>query len=414
MGEGERQARKVVVDRAEGFGERLLGALLDRAHEMPPQLIAPLVAEEASRIGGVDVSILLQDYGQQVLRPLPGRGLTVGEPERIDDSLAGRAFLSATVVEQPLPDGVRMFLPLLDGSDEVGVLALTLGTVDDDDRRLLRRLAGLVADMIVTKDSYTDQFFQARRSMPMSLAAEIQWALLPPLSMLTPEVALAGILEPAYDVAGDSFDYAINDNIVHLAVVDAMGHGLNAAMLATLAISAYRHARRASVGLADLYGQMDAAVDEQFGPDQFVTAQMMRLDIATGRLQWVNAGHPAPLLIRRHRVIKTLDSPGTLPVGIGGDTPHISEEQLGRGDRVLFFTDGVTEAHRPGEEQFGQERFIGFVENAGHSGDSVQEMVRALSHALTRARGGATTDDTTLLAVEWSAGSADHLAATDL
>ena len=306
-----------------------------------------------------------------------------------------------------------MFLPLLDGSDEVGVLALTLGAVDDDDRRLLRRLAGLVADMIVTKDSYTDQFFQSRRSMPMSLAAEIQWALLPPLSMVIPQFALAAILEPAYDVAGDSLDYAINDNIVHLAVVDAMGHGLNAAMLATLAISAYRHARRASVGLADLYGLMDAAVDQQFGPDQFVTAQMMRLDIATGRLQWVNAGHPAPLLIRGHRVIKALDSPGTLPVGFGGDTPHVSEEQLGRGDRVLFFTDGVTEAHRPGEKQFGQERFISFVEHAGHTGDTVQKMVRALSHSLTRAR-GTTTDDTTLLAIEWRGGSADHLAALDL
>jgi serine phosphatase RsbU (regulator of sigma subunit) len=158
------------------------------------------------------------------------------------------------------------------------VLAITLGTADDDDRRLLRRLPGLVADILVTEGNYTDQFFQTRRSMRMSLAAEIQWALLPPLSMVTPQVALAGIHEPAYDVAGDSFDYAINDNIVHLAVVDAMGHGLNAAMLATLAIRAYRHARRASVGLAELYGQMDAAIDQQFGPDQFVTTQMMRLD----------------------------------------------------------------------------------------------------------------------------------------
>src|SRR5580693_8662610 len=119
MGEGERQGRRVAVNRSEGFGERLLGALLDRAHEMPPQLIAPLVAEEASRIGGRDASILLQDYGQRVLIPLPGRGLTVGEPELIDDSLAGRAFLSTSVVEHPQPGGVRMFLPLLDGSDEV-------------------------------------------------------------------------------------------------------------------------------------------------------------------------------------------------------------------------------------------------------------------------------------------------------
>jgi hypothetical protein len=222
----KRHARKMVVDRSEGFGERLLGALLDRAHQMPPQLIAPLVAEEAARIGGREVCILLQDYGQWMLQPLPGRRLMVGEPEPIDGSMAGQAFLRMTVVEERRDDGVRLYLPLLDGSDEVGVLALTLDRVDDDDRRLLRRLAGLVADMLVTKNAYTDQFLQTRRRTPMSLSAELQWALLPPMTMITPQVALAGILEPAYDVAGDSFDYAINDNIVHLAVIDAMGHGL--------------------------------------------------------------------------------------------------------------------------------------------------------------------------------------------
>jgi serine phosphatase RsbU (regulator of sigma subunit) len=245
----------------------------------------------------------------------------------------------------------------------------------------------------------------------MSLAAEIQWALLPPMTMITSQVALAGILEPAYGIAGDSFDYAINDNVVHLAVIDAMGHGLNAALLATLAISAYRNARRADVGLADLYGLMDAAIDGQFGPDQFVTAQMMRLDIATGHLQWVNAGHPAPLLIRDRRVLQALESPPTLPAGFGGVTPQISEQALRPGDRVLFFTDGAIEEHKPGGEQFGEERLIEFVERAGRAGDGVQEMVRSLSHSLTRARGGVTTDDATLFLVEWRGDSAGHLGA---
>jgi hypothetical protein len=86
------------------------------------------------------------------------------------------------------------------------VLALPLDSVDDDDRRLPRWLAGLVADMLVTKNGYTDQFFKARRREPMSVAAEIQWSLLPPLRMTTPQGVVAGILEPAYNVAGDSFD----------------------------------------------------------------------------------------------------------------------------------------------------------------------------------------------------------------
>ncbi|CAM5633405.1 hypothetical protein SHIRM173S_12455 [Streptomyces hirsutus] len=101
MAQGERRPDNGMTDRSEGFGERLLGVLLDRAHEMPPQLIAPLIAEEVARVGGRDVSILLQDYGQLMLVPLPGRRLTVGEPEPIDGSPAGTAFLQATTVEVP-------------------------------------------------------------------------------------------------------------------------------------------------------------------------------------------------------------------------------------------------------------------------------------------------------------------------
>ncbi|MEV4671555.1 PP2C family protein-serine/threonine phosphatase [Actinomadura sp. NPDC049382] len=406
---GELSGPGDAVDRSEGFGERLLGQLLDRAHEMPPQLIAPLVAEEIRAIGGRDVSILLQDYAQLCLVPLPGRGLTDGEPLPLEGSAAGRAFLSETTVEQPQDDGVRMFLPLLDGSDEIGVMALTLDGVDDDDRRLLRRLAGLVADMLVTKNNYTDQFLRARRRKPMSVSAEIQWSLLPPLTMTTPQVAVAGILEPAYDVAGDSLDYALNDNVLHLAMIDAMGHGLNAAVLATVAVGAYRHARRAQPGLAELYAFMDTAIDDQFGPDHFVTAQMMRLDIGTGHLEWVNAGHPAPMLIRDHRVIGALEGPGTLPVGFGGSKPQINTRQLRRGDRVLAYTDGLVEEHTTGGALFGEDRLIATIERVGPASASVQQMVHDLSHTLMRERGGITSDDATLFLIEWRGGTADHL-----
>ncbi|MFD9222896.1 PP2C family protein-serine/threonine phosphatase [Streptomyces sp. NPDC060064] len=410
MAEGERRPDKGMLDRSEGFGERLLGVLLDRAHEMPPQLIAPLIAEEVSRVGGRELSILLQDYAQLLLVPLPGRRLVVGEPEPIDDSPAGAAFLYATTVEVAQAGGVRMYLPLLDGSDQVGVMALTLDTVDDDDRRLLRRLAGLVADMLVTKHSYTDQFFLARRREPMSVAAEIQWSLLPPLAMSVPQVAVAGILEPAYNVGGDSFDYALNDDILHVAMVDAMGHGLDAATMATVAVGAYRHARRADIGLSEIYTFMDRAIAGQFGPDHFVTAQMMRLNITTGHLQWVNAGHPAPLLIRNHQVVGQLQGPTTLPVGFGGEEPRISEQMLERGDRVLCFTDGLIEEHQAGEEPFGEEQLISWVNRIEPEEKGVRAVVRSISHTLKQQRGGSTSDDATLFLIEWRGGAADHLA----
>lgn len=394
--------------RAESLGERLLGSLLDRAHVLPPRLVAPLVAQEIAAVGGRDVSIYLQDYEQETLIALPGERLLVGEPLGIDNSIAGRAFAADSAVEHPQPDGsVRLHLPLLDGSDRIGVLAFTLDQIDDDDRRLSRRLGGLVADMLVTKGLYTDAFFNARRKQPMTLSAQMQWQLLPPLTMTTPRVALAGVLEPAYEVGGDSFDYALNEQVLHLAIIDAMGHGLDAATMATVAVAAYRHARRAGVGLVDLYAQMDAAMATQFGPERFATAQMAELDVVSGRLRWVNAGHPAPLLLRGRRMVRELTGPTTLPVGFGGDSPQVQSIQLEPEDRVLFFSDGVIEERMDSGEQFGDARLQDLLERAGAEGGTVQETVRRLSAALLRARADRTSDDATLLLVQWN-GSADE------
>ncbi|MFF9571296.1 PP2C family protein-serine/threonine phosphatase [Streptomyces sp. NPDC014685] len=388
-------------DRSESFGEGILGTILDRAHELPPHRVGLVVAETVGRLGGRNPQILLQDYQQQRLVPLLSEGLTGGEPLSIDGSDAGRCFLTSLPVELAMTDGVRVHAPLLDGGDQAGVLAVTLNTVDDDVRRILRRIAGLVGELLQTKNGYTDLFFRTRRSEPMNVAAEIQWSLLPPLTMTMPRVAVAGVLEPAYDVAGDSFDYALNGGTLHLAMIDAMGHGLDAATMATVAIGAYRHARRISVELSEIYLFMDRAVAEQFAPDHFVTAQMLRLDTTTGRLQWVNAGHPAPVLIRKHRVMGRLDSPTTLPVGFGGAQPQVSEVTLAPGDRILCFTDGLVEEHESGQEQFGEDQLIDWVNQLEKTDRGVRAVARDLSHTLRRARGEATSDDATLVLVEW-------------
>ncbi|WP_435866057.1 PP2C family protein-serine/threonine phosphatase [Streptomyces xinghaiensis] len=415
MDERRRGLRRVPVDRSEGFGERLLGQLLDRSHEMPPQLIAPLVAEEVARIGGRDVSIHLQDYEQTTLVPVPGRGLTAGAPLPVDGSPAGAAFLGRRMVEERQADGLRLHLPLVNGADEIGVLSLTLDTVNEDDLRLLRRLAALVAEMVISKTRYTDHFFKARRhGRPLSLAAEIQYAQLPPLAMATPQVSLAAALQPAREVAGDSLDYALNDALLHLAIIDAMGHGLEAALLATLALGAHRRGRRTDVPLTELYELMDQSINGTFGPEQFVTAQMMRLDVSTGHLQWVNAGHPAPLRIREHRVVERLESPDRFPMGFGLPAPQVATAQLQPGDKVLFFTDGVIEERGPEGQEFHESRLVDAIEHIEPSSTGVIQTVRRLAAALERARGGETHDDATLFLVEWHGRTADHLAALDI
>ncbi|MEY9847897.1 serine phosphatase RsbU (regulator of sigma subunit) [Streptacidiphilus sp. BW17] len=384
-----------------GLGERLLGSLMDLAQELPPQLLAPLLVGTAHKFGGRELSILLPDYGQTALVPLPGRGLTAGTPEPIAGTTAGATFLRGAPAEVPQADGVRLYLPLSDSGNHVGVMALTMDAVDDAARRLLHQFARLVAGLLLAKNGYTDRLCQTRRLEPMSVAAEIQWSLLPPLSMSVPRVAVAGILEPAYEVAGDSFDYALNDDLLHVATIDAMGHGLDAATMATVAIGAYRHARRADVGLADIYSFMDSAIAEQFGIDHFVTAQMMRLDTRSGHLEWVNAGHPAPLLIRDRVVVERLEGATTLPVGFGGEAPVVSERELRHGDQVLCFTDGLVEERGAGGEQFGEEQLIEAVNQLERVDDGVRAIVRALSHSLKERRGGQTSDDATLFMIEW-------------
>jgi serine phosphatase RsbU (regulator of sigma subunit) len=386
--------------RVESLGERVLGSLLDRAHLMPARLVGPLVAQEIAEIGGTDVSIWLQDYDQRTLQPLTGRGL-VGRSTPIEASWPGRAFTSDARIEQQLTDGsVRLYMPMLDGSDRVGVLAFTLSTVDDNDRRLAQRLAGLTADLIVTKSLYTDTFARARTAAPMSLSAHMQWQTLPPLVMTTPDVALAGILEPSYDVGGDSFDYALNDHVLHLAVFDAMGHGLEAATMATIVLATYRHGRRSSASLPDLYVHMDDVLSATY-PGRFATAQVGQLDTETGLLSWVNAGHPAALLIRGSGAVSELTGPITRPVGFGDAAPVVTTTQLAPGDRVLFFTDGVVEERLEDGLQFGEARLRELVVQTTADQLSVAETVRLLSHTLMAARGGRTSDDASLLLVEW-------------
>jgi hypothetical protein len=398
--------------RRESLGERLLGSLLDRAHLMPPRLVGPLVAQEIATMGGSDVAIYLQDFEHSVLRPLQGPGLT-GEPAPIDGSSAGTAFRTDTPCEVRLPGGgVRLFIPMLDGSDRVGVLALTLPQVDDNDRRLALRIAGLTADLVVTKSGYTDTFARARMAAPMSLSAHLQWQLLPPLVMTTPDLALAGALEPAYDVGGDSFDYALDDHTLHLAVFDAMGHGVEAATMATLLIGAYRHGRLNDSDLPDMYAEMDSVLAAAY-PGRFATALVGRLDTVSGRLSWINAGHPPGLLIRGGRVVQEIDGPISRPVGFGEGKAHVHAVTLQPHDRVLFFTDGVVEERLDDGVQFGEQRLRQFIEDNAVHRLPVAETVRLLSHALLRGRGGRTSDDASLLMVEWSGPPRDDELARD-
>jgi len=148
----------------------------------------------------------------------------------VDSTLAGRCFQHVEILTQNLPGGRRrVWLPIVNGTERLGVLSVTAThptILDDDLLDRLRDFASLAAELIMTKTLYGDSIVRLRRRADMGLAAEMQRSLLPPLTFACDNVTIAAALEPAYTVAGD---YAVDTGRARFAIFDAMGHGLDSA-----------------------------------------------------------------------------------------------------------------------------------------------------------------------------------------
>jgi Stage II sporulation protein E (SpoIIE) len=389
----------------------MLAGLMSAVRLNVPDDVAALVADRGTALGADNVTIYLADQEQYQLVPVPTTSGGSREPLGIEATLAGRCFRQLEL--QDVNGGREVWLPLLDGLERLGVVQLEFAhpgaRVDDE---LLHAFAALIAEIVLVKDAYGDLFTIVRRREPMSLAGEITWNLMPPMTFGTERVVISCVLAPAYDVGGDSFDYAVDDVTARMAIFDAMGHGLNAGLLATVAIAAYRRARRTGRTLTETVTSLDAAVADAFAGEQFVTALIAELDLTSGRLAWHSAGHPAPLLLRGNRVVKTLDSEPGLPLGLAAalcDIPAVEAESLEPGDRLLLYSDGVVEARDADGTFFGTERLADLVGRETAAGRPAPETMRRLMHAILDHQVGALQDDATTMLVEWRTGGAQRI-----
>ena len=405
--------------------ERVVDDLLTEAHLLGAHQLPSLLLRYGRRLGVERATTYLADLQQEVLVPFvgsdgPADDETLGALT-VDGTVAGRAYQNVEVLTQVLTRGrQRVWLPLLDGSERLGVLSVTSdgGLLERPEQLTrLRRFAALTAELVMSKTLYGDTIVRLRRTAAMGLAAEMQWSLLPPLTFVCGTVSVAAALEPAYQVAGDTVDYAVDAGYARVGVFDGMGHGLESAQLAVLTVAAYRSARRNDRGLTETVRTIDDALLAGFGGEAFSTALLAELDTDTGRLQWVSAGHPAPLLLRDGRLVKTLHVEPAPPLGLGraadprrpADPVAVGSEQLEPGDRVLLFTDGVTEARSPEGDFFGVDRLVDLVIRNLAGGLPTPETMRRVVRALLAHQQGQLTDDATLLLLEWRSGNAEAL-----
>jgi serine phosphatase RsbU (regulator of sigma subunit) len=216
---------------------------------------------------------------------------------------------------------------------------------------------------------------------------------------------ISGVLEPCYDVGGDAFDYAVNGDIAHLALFDAVGHGsaggMRAVMLASLALAAYRSARRAGLDLIGTYHHIDQAVRDH-DRRGLITAVLAELDQRTGLLRVISAGHPSGIVIRNGKAVTVLPTPTALPVSLGDNRPPVVvEESLEPGDHVLLYTDGIIEARSTAGDEFGIDRLVDFAVKAIADQLPLPETARRLVHAILAHQDDCLQDDATVLIAQW-------------
>ncbi|MFE4861160.1 PP2C family protein-serine/threonine phosphatase [Streptomyces sp. NPDC056670] len=359
-------------------------------------VVAQLLKE---RLGAASVSFLITDFtGSSVVRLGAAGTVDRGEVAR---RITLRGTLYDDVIRSQRPGvqeadtgGVRVVAPVTNRGDAIGLLELFLPTRPDAEvMREIGENAHALAYIVIANRSFTDVYQWGRRTRPLSLAAEIQHRLLPAsLACEAAQFAVAGALEPADHVGGDTFDYVVDRDTVQLSVTDAMGHDVAASLLATLVVGALRRARRAGADLQEQARQADAAM-RKHGRDGYVTGQLLRISLRDGTTEFINAGHPWPLRLREGEVTQIVPKID-LPFGVlNPRTYRVQSLDLRPGDRLVMLTDGMLERNA------GRVNLADLIVRTRilHP----REAARALIGAIVDAGDGHLDDDATVMCLDW-------------
>ncbi|MGW0333230.1 PP2C family protein-serine/threonine phosphatase [Streptomyces sp. NPDC003011] len=378
----------------------LAGALAAAEAAAPVESLDVVARMLRQRLDATMVSFLLTDFtGASVVRLGVAGSVETDEPAQriaLPGTLYDEVIRTQQLATETKPDGyaVRVVAPVTNRGDAIGLLELFLPVAPDAAAmREIGETAHALAYIVSANRSFTDVYQWGRRTSPLSLAAEIQHGLLPSsLACEAAQFSVAGALEPADHVGGDTFDYTIDRDTVQLSVTDAMGHDVDAALLATLAVGALRRARRAGADLVEQARQAHQAMLDH-GRQSYVTGQLLRISLLDGSSEFINAGHPWPLRLREGKV-EQLTVEIDMPFGF--QFPHeyrVQRLDLRPGDRLVMLTDGMLERSASGVD------LRGLIE--GTSDLHPREAARTMIAQVVASNEGHLQDDATIMCLDW-------------
>jgi hypothetical protein len=393
------------TSRAVDTSERSLLRLLDRLDRAGLNGLVPTLLEHLDgSVGATGVRLLLADIEARRLEVRPG--LQAGESPRsqeieIDGSVHGAVYLEGAAAATRIDGHPVAIVPVTARRERQGVLEVTLRDEPSADARDVVECAGVLLGYVVTMgDLWTDEFHFARRRREMTLAAEIQWSLLPLAAFASREISVAGALEPAYEVGGDTFDYACSDRALTLGIFDSMGHGLTAARLSSLAVATFRNARRAGRTIEEQAGRIHDTLLPGFQDEGYTTGAIVEVDLrAPERSAVVNAGHEQPFLQRDGGSAEQLALRPDIPFGMPFESDRTGQPlALRPGDRLTLFSDGVIEARPDGGDMLGLSGLADLLDRT--RGRSPREAAREVTQAVREHRAAHLEDDATIVVLD--------------
>ncbi|MER5831377.1 PP2C family protein-serine/threonine phosphatase [Streptomyces sp. NPDC002130] len=368
----------------------------------PHELLTAVRGVLAEQYTAETVELFMADYGLTVLQPVSVLPHTM-EPVSIHNSPAGRAFAAQEPFVEPASGSplARAHLPVSVRGDRLGVLSVTLACDQVEDCLAeLADIAEVLGHEVTVAERDTDLYLQARRKDRLTLAAEMQWQLLPGRSCASPEYELGAQLEPAYAIFGDNFDWSATSDRLMLYVTNGMGEGIEASLLTNLAINALRNARRAGISIDDQAALADQAVFAHYQGRCYLSVLMFDFDLATGNARVVDAGSPQ-LLRLRGGTVERITFEAQLPLGMFEETDYVAQDfHVEPGDRLVFVSDGVYAVASPRGEAYGDAALSRAIQSTRLL--PAAEVPRAILRELTGHRGQpAPDDDALVMCLDW-------------